>query len=144
MKRYMSLFICLLSLILPSTLNAGDASDSELHRLNTALKEAMTQADMNVASKKIGDFWDAKLVLIERQIETKLDHRQLKSFSKSKRRWQSYRSQEVKFLASFAEGGSIQPLVANTSYSQLTAHRVMELKGLFGESLEGCVDRQKP
>jgi len=91
----------------------------------------MTQTDMNLASHKISEFWDAKLASIEKRVEKKLDDEERKRFSETKERWRSDRMQEVKFQSDFSAGGSIQPLVANACYSEMTQHRVAELSSLL-------------
>jgi len=116
---------------------ANTTSDPELWQIRAALDKARTQTDMNLASKKISEFWDAKLASVEKRIEGKLDEQELKRFSESKSLWQRYRMEEVKFRTDFFAGGSIQPLIANTSYSQITEHRVTELESLLVDALEG-------
>src|SRR3954454_16146825 len=127
----MRLIITLLSLLLTVAALARDLPDSSLQQLKRDLQQAKTQTEMNQASKKIADFWDAKLVRLEKKVESKLDRQERKKFLESKKFWQKYRSSEVSFRAHFFEGGSIQPLIANSAYSQLTEHRVIELEVLF-------------
>jgi uncharacterized protein YecT (DUF1311 family) len=102
--------------------------DSELQRLQQALDSATTQTDMNLASGKIADFWDARLAIAERQVEKKLTEAEQSKFAKTKELWRNYRIAEVKFQVSLWEGGSIQPLVANQSYSGITEQRVADLE----------------
>ena len=45
--------------------------------------------------------------------------------------------QEVQFRSDFFAGGSIQPLIANDIYSQITEHRVAELQSILTDALEG-------
>jgi uncharacterized protein YecT (DUF1311 family) len=108
-----------------------------LQRLTTNLQSAKTQTDMNLASKKLGEFWDVRLSTVEAKIESRLDNGERKRFGDSRQRWRSYRAKEVRFRASFYDGGSIQPLIANTAYSQITEHRVSELESLFVDGLTG-------
>ena len=111
--------------------------DPESQRLTAALHVAKTQTDMNLASKKISEFWDAKLASVEKRVEQKLDNEEQKRFSESKERWRNYRMQEVQFRSDFFTGGSIQPLIANESYSQITEHRVAESESILVEALGG-------
>jgi len=117
------------------------ASDPELKRLTAALDVAMTQTDINLASKKISEYWDAKLAAVEKRVEKKLDVEQRRRFSESKERWRSYRMQEVEFRTDFFAGGSIQPLVANMCYAEITEHRVTGLLSLLLDALEGREDQ---
>jgi uncharacterized protein YecT (DUF1311 family) len=112
--------------------------DPELQRLTAALDAAKTQTDMNFASKKISEFWDARLASVESRIAQRLDAEQQKAFAASKERWRSYRTWEVQFRSEFFASGSIQPLIANESYSGLTKHRVTELESLWISTLEAA------
>ncbi len=129
--------LCLLAL--PALASAQP--DAELQRLTSNLQNAKMQADMNLASKSLIKYWDNRLVAIEAKVGDRLDGSERKKFAQSKKRWRSYRSGEVVFRAGFFDGGSIQPLIANTAYSQITEHRVNELESLFCEALNGRADR---
>jgi uncharacterized protein YecT (DUF1311 family) len=107
---------------------------TELQRLTAALDAAESQTDMNLASKKISEFWDAKLTSVENRIEEKLDKQQQKRFSAASGLWRRYRTDEVKFHADVFSGGSTQPLIANESYSQITQLRVAELEAILVDS----------
>jgi len=96
----------------------------------------MTQGDMNVASAKIADYWDRRLATIEKKIEAKLGAADQKAFSASKVRWSQHRSMEVTLRAGFFEGGSIQPLIANSHYALMTEHRVIELEVFSSDALD--------
>jgi uncharacterized protein YecT (DUF1311 family) len=101
----------------------------------------MTQSDLNMASSKIAEYLDRKLVSLEKKVEQKLDSDERKRFSQSRERWQVYRRKEVDFVAAFFEGGSILPLMANQHYSEITQHRVDELESLFYVALERRIDQ---
>jgi uncharacterized protein YecT (DUF1311 family) len=106
--------------------------DPELAQLEAALAAAMTQTDMNIASVKIAEFLDSKLASVEKQVARKLDNVEQERFAEFNERWRRYRIQDVQFWASFYEGGTIQPLVANNAYSAITAQRITELEDLLG------------
>ena len=118
------------------------APDPKLQRLKASLYAAETQTDMNLASKKISEFWDGKLASVEKRVEQKLDGEERKRFSQSKERWHTYRMQEVEFVADFFDGGSIQPLITNERYSDITEHRVAELESLLAVALDGRESKQ--
>jgi len=126
----------LLALLVPSPVPADVADKTELRRLEGQLDSAMTQGEMNVAAGELARYWDNRLVAAEKKIERRLSKKERKEFSKSKKRWRAYRSKEVAFRAIFFEGGSIQPLIANDVYSEITEHRVKELESLFQQGLE--------
>jgi uncharacterized protein YecT (DUF1311 family) len=132
----MRLLVISLFLLITTAALAAELSNSSLQKLKSNLQQAKTQTEMNQASKAIADFWDARLLQIENKIESKLDGQERKRFLASKQLWQKYRSSEVSFRASFSEGGSIQPLIANSAYSQITEHRVTELEALFKDALQ--------
>jgi len=129
--------IALLLVLVALPVAAAGRQDPELRRLTSALQNATTQADMNLASKKIADYWDKVLAAAQAKIEHNLDAREHKQFVQSHKHWLSYRTNEVAFRAVFYEGGSIQPLIANTAYSEITEHRVSELESLLSEALAG-------
>ena|ERR1041385_8944529 len=141
----LALLLCLLAL----TPIAFGRPDAELQRLTSALQRAETQADMNLASKKLADYWEAKLVAIQAKIERKLEAKERKDFTQSSKRWRSFRTGEVAFRASLYEGGSIQPLIANTAYAEITEHRVGDLDSLLEELAgrpepDGAANRSQP
>jgi len=119
---------------MPAPTDTGLTSEAELRRLTAAFGAAESQNDMNLASKNISGFWDAKLASVEKRIEDKLDEQQQKQFSESSGLWRRYRTDEVRFHVDFFSGGSIQPLIANESYSQITQHRVAELEAILVDS----------
>jgi uncharacterized protein YecT (DUF1311 family) len=123
-----------------TTTQALRTPDPELQRLEANLQNAMTQSDLNMASSQIAEYFDRKLVALEKKVEQKLDSEERKRFSKSRERWQAYRRMEVDFVAAFFEGGSILPLMANQQYSEITQHRVEELESLFYVALKGRID----
>jgi uncharacterized protein YecT (DUF1311 family) len=117
--------------------NAQKGDDPELQRLGAALDAAMGQSDMNLASWNVSLYWDAKLASVEKQVEQKLDDEERKQFAESKERWRKYRALEVQFKVDFFAGGSIQPLIANSAYTEITVHRVEEIESLLGVELQG-------
>ncbi|EEF62823.1 lysozyme inhibitor LprI family protein [Pedosphaera parvula] len=133
----MRTIIAFLCLFLTVAALAGEPSDSNLQQLKNNLDQAKTQTETNLTSKAIADFWDAKLLRTERKIESRLNRQEHKKFLQTKKLWQKYRSSEVSFRAGFSEGGSIQPLIANSTYSHITEHRVIELEALYTDALAG-------
>jgi len=111
--------------------------DSELPQLTAALDAADTQGEMNDASGKIAEFWDAKLASIEKQLTHELNDEQRKQFADAKEQWQNYRAKEVDLETDLFAGGSIQPLIANETYSEITQSRVAELEGFLEMAQEG-------
>ncbi|MBA4371701.1 MAG: hypothetical protein C0402_02435 [Thermodesulfovibrio sp.] len=120
--------------ILVSIVGPAQAADrNELKKLQAALDSAQTQADMNLASGALADYWDKELLKSERKIEKKLDSEALALFRKAKQAWRKYRSAQVTFDGDFYRGGSIQPLIRNTTFVLLTERRVNDLEQLYKE-----------
>jgi uncharacterized protein YecT (DUF1311 family) len=117
--------------LVPPFAKADGTNEMELKRLEVQLDRAMTQGEMNVATGELARFWDSRLAEVETRIEGKLNKKERKDFSKSKKRWRAYRAKEVAFQAKYFEGGSIQPLMANDAYNEITKHRVTELDSFF-------------
>ena len=132
-RFFLALSLCLLTM----SAKASGRPDAELQRITSTVQDAKTQTDMNLASKKLADYWEAKLVAVQTKIESKLDAKERKEFAQSNKRWQSFRTGEVAFRARLYEGGSMQPLIANNAYSEITEHRVSELQSLLSEGLAG-------
>ncbi len=124
----------------PEERQSKQVSDPELKRLNAALDAAETQSDMDEASDKIAKYWERRLASVEKQISRKLGAEERKRFARSIGRWQLYRAQEVEFEADFYLGGSIEPMVANETYSGITENRVDELESLWTNTLKMEVD----
>jgi len=142
MTRFCILLILICGLGCQHTLQREPAvaPDPELERLTAALDGAMTQTDMNVASGEISKYWDMKLAAIEKRVEKKLADEARRRFTESKDRWRNYRMQEVRFRSEFFAGGSIQPLIANMCYAEITEYRVAELSSL-ADALHGLEDQ---
>jgi uncharacterized protein YecT (DUF1311 family) len=119
----------------------GTSPDRELQRLNDALSKATTQSDMNSASGEVARLWDKRLAALEKKIETELATRERTRFDESKNRWKVYRARKVAFRADFRDGGSIQPLMANSAWAELTEHRIAELESLYADGLEQRADQ---
>ena len=131
------LFLVCLAGCQQTPLNPGvPTSDSDLAQLKAALDSATTQTDMNLASYRISEFWGAKLASVEQRMSQHLDQEQRKAFSDSQAQWRDYRIKEVQFRSGFYEGGSVRPLIANVSYSEITEQRVAELESILSDELE--------
>jgi uncharacterized protein YecT (DUF1311 family) len=106
---------------------AGVADDPDIKALKDKVEAAEDQATLNVTSKKLCDLLDARLKALETKIRQKLDGPARTLFDQSAAAWRNYRSAQVKLAGSFYEGGSIQPLVHNQAYSDLTETHIDEL-----------------
>jgi len=93
---------------------------------------------------KLCEFWDGKLLLLEKRVAGKLGGQEQKRFADLMKRWREYRSREVAFRAESFDGGSIQPLIANCAYSEITEHRISELESLCAVALNQRAERNGP
>jgi len=109
-------FLCL------QNASATDAPESK--RLEERLDKATTQVDMNEKAGELARHWDSRLAGVEKKLEEKMNKSERREFRRSKKRWRTYRSKEVALRTNFFEGGSIQPLIAEGAYSEITEHRV--------------------
>ena len=134
--RDIRLLLLACAFVLVATGTAADQppkEDPELLRLNKALDAAVSQADMNIASRKIMEFWEAKLASVEKQtvVAVRSNEAQRIRFTASQKQWRSYRNCEVEFESGFEGKGTIQPLVAGIHYARITERRVKEPEALL-------------
>ena len=101
--------------------------DPKLKRLETELVSARNQGELNVKSHELRSHLEAKLKSLEERIEKGLEGAELELFQKSAAAWRAYLDLEVAFEASWYEGGTIQPLMANTAASRLIEERMKAL-----------------
>ncbi len=120
----------------PSAAKTRTKSNPELEHLTKNLSQAQTQREMNIASAKLAELWDRRLLDIERRLGGKINADLLPKFEQSRKAWRSYRSSEVAFRAGFNEGGSIYPLIANTMHASVTSLRVDDLETLLNDLSE--------
>jgi uncharacterized protein YecT (DUF1311 family) len=116
--------------------HAGIADDAEVKALKDKIEAAEDQASLNVTSKELCDLLDARLKALETAIRQKLDGPAKALFDQSAAAWRNYRSAQVKLAGNFYEGGSIQPLVHNQTYSDLTETHIDELTRFRDEAFE--------
>jgi len=110
--------LCLLSACSP---------DSKLKRLESELTSARNQRELNVKSHELKCYLDEELKGLEERIEKGLGGTELELFQKSTAAWRAYLDLEVAFEASWYEGGTIQPLMANASAIRLIEERMKAL-----------------
>jgi uncharacterized protein YecT (DUF1311 family) len=108
-------------------------SDTKLIALEKALSEAETQLDMNIRSKAVVDHWEKKLNKLEVKVQKDLDATAGALFEKAKTKWIEYRSAQIKFEGDLYRGGSIQPLIHNSTFIRITKERYNSLNELHPE-----------
>lgn len=110
------------------SLSVLKAEDKKLQELKREFDAAETQTDLNITSSKVSRYLNVKLEKLEKEIKEKLSPKPLNLFIKSSELWRGFRAAKVSFEGSLYEGGSIQPLIHNTTYSSLTEQRIKSLK----------------
>lgn len=109
------------------------AVDFQLAKLEAALDSARTQTDMNLKSRDLGLYLDAKLSVLEERIKKDLDSESLKLFVAASNIWKKYRDAQVLSEGDVFRDGSIQPLIHNSVYIRLTKERLAALYELNPE-----------
>lgn len=87
--------------------NSSTNSSGDLQKLTVTLDSADSQTEMNIASAKISEDWDARLTTVERRLKEYLDALERVQFAKSEKQWRGFRLHEVRFQASRYAGGSV-------------------------------------
>ncbi|GMV81677.1 MAG: hypothetical protein AMXMBFR7_28610 [Planctomycetota bacterium] len=119
--------VVLVALLLVSVSRAEDA---KLRELEARLDSAQSQTDMNIASGKIAEYLDKKLIEKEAEIAKDLDPEGVRLFTEAAKLWRDYRLAQVLFEGDLYRGGTIRPLIHNQTFSRLTQER---LSALFKE-----------
>lgn len=120
----------LLILLLIST-SIYSQEDIELKELKEKLSSSDTQTDMNINSYKMSQYLEKKLINLEKTIIKQLDDKAQKLFNQLSKDWGTYRDSQVKFKGDIYRGGSIQPLIHNSTFIELTEQRILELKTIL-------------
>src|SRR5690606_15275007 len=116
-------------IVLTATLQAVESPEAELARLQHALEEANSQADMNMASRDLAEYWERTLEREEARVLKDCDEEQARLFKKAQKLWREFRDAEGKVQGDSYRGGSLQPLIHNTAYAALTEQRIKDLQG---------------
>jgi uncharacterized protein YecT (DUF1311 family) len=117
-------------LFLTLALHAAETPEQELARLEKAFSSARTQWDMNETSGELAKYWDRALEKEEAKILASCDAERAKLFRNAQKSWREYRLAETKLQGDSYRGGSIQPMIHNTTFASITAQRVKELRSM--------------
>ena len=107
-------------------------------------KSPVTQADMDTCSYKdaqaadaamVSEYKIAKVILgnMDRDIDRKYDKRPSYSAAllTSQRAWLAFRKAECEIEAEAARGGSMEPMLANLCYQEVTEERTKQLRAML-------------
>ena len=111
-------------------LHAAEVVDDELGRLQHAMKSADNQLELNEASAELADYWDRVLAKEETRISASCDAERATLFRNAQRLWREFRLAETKLQEDEYRGGSIQPLIRNSTFASLTEQRVKTLRAM--------------
>src|SRR4051812_5714715 len=85
-----------------ATLHAGETAETELVRLQHAMKSAMAQTDMNDASGELAKYWDRALDKEEAKVLASCDADRAKLFRSAQKAWREFRLAEAKLQGDFS------------------------------------------
>ena len=121
----------LIFVALAAVLHAAETEEAELLRLQRAANSAKSQAEMDETSGALVKYWDRLLAEVEGQFLSSFDAERAILFRSAQKAWREFRLAEAKLQADASRGGSIQPLVYNSTYAFITKQRVKELRAWF-------------
>ena len=119
-----------LIILLSNLLNAQDPKHLKLEK---KLQAANTQTDMNTYSYELAQYLNRKLLKLETQLKKKLDEAGLKLFVQSSQSWYKYRLMQARFTGHLYKGGSMHPLIYNTTLASMTERRILQLEQILEE-----------
>ncbi len=88
---------------------------------------SMSQADMNQTYMEIYTIWDETLNAVWSILKENLDEESMANLTADERAWIAEKEQAVQEAAAEYEGGTMQPLAANSTAAEMTKERVYEL-----------------
>lgn len=107
--------------------HGADVVEPELTRLERKLAQARTQYELNVASGDLASYWDRELEKIEVKLLLDYDEDGAAIFRTAQKAWRAFRAAEVARRGDEFRGGSMQPLIVNSTYAEMTKKRCEEL-----------------
>jgi uncharacterized protein YecT (DUF1311 family) len=118
----------LIIIFLAGCLIAADSPDAKLISLQKALKEAQSQGEQNLASGNLTAYWRAELQKEEGRILKLSSPANAALFIKAQKAWHEFAEAEIHYISDGYQGGSIQPLIINTTNSRLIEDRIKQLR----------------
>ncbi len=103
--------------------------------LNERLQEDdITQTEMNEISYETYQLWDQELNYIWGRLEETLDETSMETLRTEEREWIAKKEAEMKKAGAEFEGGSMQPLIENSTGAEMTKTRVYELAKMLSDA----------
>jgi uncharacterized protein YecT (DUF1311 family) len=117
------LFTIILFILIPPSLLAMN-SQQEIQ----SCWDKKTTADQHQCLANLDATYDEELNSIYKQLSKLSDDIDTKSLQAAQRAWIKFRDAECTFAGSAAQGGSLQPVLIDDKYAELTAARITQLK----------------
>ncbi len=96
---------------------------------NVNCNNAQTTVEMRVCAGRSYEVADKKLNQVYRQLKPKLGTSQQKKLVNAQVAWIQFRDKSCKFESSFAEGGTLEPVLELGCLADVTEQRVKDLQG---------------
>lgn len=130
----------------PQTMESEKDSDTETRNWDdymTSIKEKsdrikvsleddeLTQAEMNIKSQELYEFWDGALNDMWSELKRSLSQEEFSKMQDEQHAWIAEKEKSVGEAGKIYEGGSIYPLIVNMEAAKITEARVYELYELL-------------
>lgn len=121
-----------------------NAIEIKYNEIGDSLSENATQYDMNANSAECLKLWDDELNSLWSRFSEAADEKYKQSVLEEQRSWIQDKEAEVKAAGASVEGGSIQPLIENTTAMEITRVRCYELAGYLAKATGTSFDLEVP
>lgn len=109
-----------------------EAVVQESENIKTRMEtEEMNQGEMNAKSQELYVLWDNALNALWDELKVNLDEGDFAKLEAEQLEWNSEKDAAVEAAAKDYEGGSMYPLVVNTTAARLTEERVYQLADIM-------------
>lgn len=105
--------------------------EDQAAKLKMDIQNAMTQADMTIASSELYKIWDQELNDLWGRLKECLSEEEFSALTEEERRWIASKDAEAKAVAVEYEGGTMYSMALTSRAAELTRERVYELADLL-------------
>ena len=93
--------------------------------------DVLNQSELNMKSQELYELWDGALNYLWGELKNQLPEDQFAELLKEQLTWIDQKEQAVTEAGKEVEGGSLYPLVVNSTAAEITEERVYELYELL-------------
>ncbi|HCT91269.1 MAG TPA: hypothetical protein DF613_07810 [Lachnospiraceae bacterium] len=93
--------------------------------------DPLTQAEYNEKTLELYELWDSALNTLWDTLKQTLDAETMNTLTAEQKDWITKKESEVEKSGAEFEGGSMQPMIQNSTAAEMTKDRVYELKELY-------------